>query len=286
MNKKRTLILSLSIAIISAAMPASFIKAEEISAKPIYNIISAPQGITTNQLKPYVLNEKEIYSALGTFVDELDTIKLNSGFYVIDKEKYGIKDSDVYVMISLGQRKTTGYGVKVVSAEDIEGTSKITIQEITPSPDMIVGYAVAYPYVIVGFAQGTPNVKVVTDSGVELSALVNPLELKQNGWYNLGSRTDVSSDKEWLVTFNIDILNKTVSEDIIYVRDSSGKKVPVEIIAGENKNTFRIIPVEKYIEGETYYLFISDKIQFKDHTPSKQKGYRMKFTIGTTVAVE
>jgi hypothetical protein len=286
MNKKRTFILSLSVAIISAVMPASFIKAEEINPKPIYNVISAPQGITTNQLKPYVLNEKEIYSALGSFVDELDTIKLNSGFYVIDKEKYGIKDFDVYVMISLGQRKTTGYGIKVVSAEDIEGISKITIQETTPSPDMMVGYAITYPYVVVRFAQGTPNVKVVTDTGMELSALVNPLELEQKGWYNLGSRTDISADKEWIVTFNVNILNKTVSEEVIYVRDSSGKKVPVEIIAGENKNTFRVVPVEKYNEGETYYLFISNKIQFKNYTPNKQKGYRMKFTVGTSVAVE
>ncbi|MDW8802319.1 protease complex subunit PrcB family protein [Clostridium sp. A1-XYC3] len=290
MNKKNISILTLILTIVSAIASPGMTKAEGIDTIPTSKVIYAPitseQGITTNQLKPYVLNEKEVQTVFGSFSDEIEKLKLQRGYYVFDNEKYDIKDSNIYVMISLGQRNTTGYGIKLISTEDIEGISQITIEETKLQPDMMVGEAVTYPFIILKFAQGTPNVKVITDSGREISPLVNSAELTEKGWNELKSWEDVSENKEWLITFKKDISKEDVNSDTVYVRDSSGKKIQTELVAGEDKRTVRVIPIEKYSAGESYCLFISDKISPQKNTASKGAMYRMNFTIKGDVAAE
>lgn len=289
MNKKGILILAITLAITSSAGQVSIVKAEDINTTAISKVIYAPsppmQGITTNQLKPYVLNEKEIATVFGSFTDEIQKLRMNTGFYVFDNEKYGIKGTDIYVMVSLGARNTTGYGIKVVSVEDIEGISKITIQETKPQPDMMVGQAITYPYIIVKFAQGTPNVRVTTDKGEELTSLVNSLELKEKGWMKLKTRSDVPQDKEWLVTFKKDLFVDAIGEDTVYIRDSRGAKVPVELVVGDDKRSVKVVPIAKYEEGQTYYLFISNKVYSEADAKGGAKGYRMEFRIQGEVNV-
>lgn len=289
MNRKNALLLVLIFAGTLAA-PATIVKATEAKLEPRYKVISAPvipiKGFTTNQLKPYILSDKEVQAVLGNYSDEIEKLKSKTGYYVFDKEKYGINDSNVYVMISLGQRNTTGYGLQVNSVEDIEGISKITIHEIKPAPDAMVGEAITYPYMILRFAQGTPNVKVVTDSGEELPSLVNTSELEERGWNDLKPWWDVSEDKEWLITFKKSITAVAINDETVYVRDSSGRKVATQLIKGEDKKTVRVVPVEKYIPGETYYLFISDKMNTKKEATVISTGYRMQFTIKSEISVE
>lgn len=288
MKKNRMITWVLTLTITMGAAPLSLVKAEE--AKGDYQVISAPvvpiKGITTNKLNPYVLNEKELNTIFNGFTDEIENLKFEEGFYVFDNEKYGIKDDNVYVMISLGQRGTLGYGIKVLSVEDIEGISAITITETKPAPDMMLPQVITYPYIIVRFAQGTPNVRVTKDDGKVLSPLVNSKELEEKGWINLKSFTNVSADKEWLVTFNRDISNSSINEGTIYVRDSSGEKVPVDVILNKDNKSVRVVPVQKYEDGESYYLFISDKMNNKFSRFLKIKGYKMKFTIEIGVTVE
>lgn len=182
MNRKSILMLTLIFASVSAA-PASLVKAKEIKPEAISTVIcgtmTPSQGITTNKLKPYILSEQEVQAILGNYSEEIEKLKCHAGYYVFDNEKYGIEDSDVYVMISLGERNSTGYGINIVSAEDIEGISKINIEETKPSTDVTVGDAITYPYVIIKFAKGTPNVEVVKDKVTELSSIANPGGLEE-----------------------------------------------------------------------------------------------------------
>lgn len=290
MKKHHLLSWTLALTITLGAAPLSLVKAEEVKDEVKNQLISAPispiQGITTNQLKPYVLNEKEINTVFDGFIDEIESLKLHEGFYVFNNDKYGLKDSNVYVMISLGNRNTTGYGINVLSVQDIEGISAITIQETKPGSDTMVGAAITYPYIIVRFAQGTPNVKVTTEDGKELSALVNTLEFKEKGWINLKSWANVSTDKQWLISFNKSIADSTINENTIYVRDSSGKKVSTELIVDKDKNTVKVAAENSYEAGKAYYLFISSKMDEKN---SKfVKGYRMMFTTkdSSSITVE
>lgn len=288
MKRKGILALTLSVTIITTSS-AGMVKAEEMKSNPMYKIIrdvnSPVQGIVTNVLKPYILNEKEINTVFMNSVNDIERLKLQEGYYVFENEKYDIEGTDVYVMISLGKRNTTGYGIKIVSAEDIEGISKITIQETKPSPDMMVGQAITYPYVIVRLSQATPNVKVVTEDGAELSPLSNSSEVEEKGWSELEERWDVSPDKVWLITFKSNISKAVINEDTIYVRDRIGVKFPVEVVLGDDKKTARVVPLEKYREGQEYYLFISNKMYSKNGIFKRLKGYRMKFTIEGEVTV-
>lgn len=288
MNRKNILILALIFASVSLA-PASLVKAKEIKPEATSTVICGTttpvQGITTNKLNPYVLNEKEVQTALGRFSKEIENLKHHEGYYVFDNAKYGIKDSEVYVMISLGERNTTGYGIKILSAEDIEGISKITIQETKPSTGTMVGEAITYPYVIVKFAQGTPKVKVLTDKGTELPSLVDLSELENKDWKSLKPCWDVPEDKEWLITFKKDISKTEVNDNTIYVRDSNGGKIPAKLVIGEDNKTVKVVPVEKYASGQTYFLFISDKVYSQKDLSNNKKGYRMSFSIKGNVTV-
>jgi hypothetical protein len=290
MKKNRILTWALAFTITLGALPFSFVKAEEAKNEGSYQVISAPvmpiKGITTNKLTPYILNEKELNTTFDGYIEEIENLKLQEGFYVFDNEKYSIKDNNVYVMISLGQRGTPGYGLEVRSIEDIEGISAITIQETKPAPDMMLPQVITYPYIVVRFAQGTPNVRVTKDDGKELSSLVRSSEIEEKGWINLKAATNVAANKEWRVIFNKDISKLTVDESTIYVRDNSGRKVPVELIVDKDNKSVRVIPVQYYEDGETYYLFIADRANNKFSRFLKLKGYRMKFTIELGVAVE
>jgi hypothetical protein len=290
MKKNRLLTWALALTITLGALPFSFVKAEEVKNEGSNQLISSPvmpiRGITTNKLTPYVLNEKELNTVFNGFTEEIESLKLQEGFYVFDNEKYGIKDNNVYVMISLGQRGTPGYGIKVLSVEYIEGISAIAIQETKPAPDMMLPQVITHPFIVVRFAQGTRNVRVTKDDGKELSSLVRSSELEEKGWINLKAATNVAAGKEWRITFNKDISKLTIDESTIYVRDSSGRKVPVELISDKDSKSIRVVPEQYYEEGETYYLFIADRMNSKFSRFLKLKGYRMKFTIEVGVVVE
>lgn len=290
MNRRNMWILTLILTIVSATAPVGMAKAEGNNSMPVSKVIYAPinseQSIRTNQLKPYVLSEKEVQTIFGNFFDEIEKFRLQSGYYVFDNEKYGIKDANVYVMISLGQRNTTGYGINIVSAEDIEGTAKITIKERIPKSGMMVGEALTYPYLIVKLPQGTSNVKVVTDSGRKMSSQVDSSELKAKEWRNLKSWENVAEDKQWLITFKNDISKEDINSDVIYVRDGNGKKVPTQLITREDKRTVTVIPMEKYAAGESYYLFISGKVGSQEAIQNEGNMYRMNFNIKGAAPVD
>ncbi|WP_411678924.1 protease complex subunit PrcB family protein [Clostridium thailandense] len=279
MNRKNILIFTLIISAISA-VPANLVKAQEDQPKVISAICSKPpQGITTNELKPYVLNEKEIATVFGNYSNEIEKLKLHSGYYVFDNEKYGLEASDIYVFISLGKRNSTGYGINVASVEDVEGISKIAVQETKPSSNDMVGESITYPYIIVKFQQGTQNVKVITESETELSPLVNSSELQEQNWTDIQARLNVPINKEWLITFKNNILKENISDDTIYVRDSRGYKVAVDLTVGEDNKTVKVTPADKYEEGQTYYLFVSKTTNSQKDSTNKIKGYRMAFNI-------
>jgi hypothetical protein len=287
-NKKKTFIWALTLIFTLSAVPFGYVKAEESNSGTEAKIVFAPiRGITVNKLNPYVLNEKEENTVFDGFQKEIESLKTQEGYYVFDNEKYGIKDSNVYVLISLGQRNTGGYGLKVISAEDNEGISAITIEETKPAPDMMVAQVITYPYVIVRFSQGTPNVTVETTNGVQFNPLLASDELNESGWNDFNTRINTPANKEWRIIFNRDVAGSYINNNTIYVRDSKGRLVPTELHIEKDKKTVRVIPQEAYAEGETYCLFISDKINGKISSRGTVfKGYRMKFIIEANIIVQ
>jgi hypothetical protein len=90
-------------------------------------------------------------------------------------------------------------------------------------------------------------------------------------------KENVSKNKVWTVKFNKKIDKSTVSDDSIKVQDSKGENVEVKTkIKGENEIT--VTPISNYKEGETYTLFVSDKVKATNGESLKQQ-IKMDFKI-------
>lgn len=73
----------------------------------------------------------------------------------------------------------------------------------------------------------------------------------------------VAPDKVWSVEFSKEADKATITPENVYVLDSEGNKVDINISYDSN-NVLKIAPVNKYTAGETYSLYISKKVTSKD----------------------
>lgn len=74
-------------------------------------------------------------------------------------------DDAFIVSINSGERNTGGYSIKVKSVEDIEGITKITVEETAPAKDAIVTEALTYPKTVIKIKGAAENFQVVDVSG-------------------------------------------------------------------------------------------------------------------------
>jgi uncharacterized repeat protein (TIGR02543 family) len=86
-----------------------------------------------------------------------------------------------------------------------------------------------------------------------------------------------ASDKEWQIKFTKAADAVTVTKENVYVVDSKGNKVDVKVSYGSD-NILKVVPVNPYTSGETYYLYISKAVKSKDRT-SLVNELRYQFTV-------
>ncbi|MEN6351366.1 MAG: leucine-rich repeat protein [Syntrophomonas sp.] len=95
-------------------------------------------------------------------------------------------------------------------------------------------------------------------------------------WY---TQTDVAIDKTWQVKFNRPIKTETVNNENVYVKDPEGRKCPVEVIIGSDSCTINVKPpAAGYLPGQSYYLYITDKVQSQSGQSIKDP-IKMQFSI-------
>ncbi len=87
----------------------------------------------------------------------------------------------------------------------------------------------------------------------------------------------VDADKEWHVKFTKAANASTVTKDSVYVTDSKGNKVEVNVRYGSD-NILIVTPVKPYTSGENYYLYITKAVKSID-TSSLLNDLRYKFII-------
>jgi outer membrane protein assembly factor BamB len=97
-----------------------------------------------------------------------------------------------------------------------------------------------------------------------------------DGKVNTNSKKQMP-DKEWNIQFTKEVDPKTVTEDNIYVLDSKGSKVDVELKSSVKGVTIK--PVQNYKLGETYDLYVTKNIHSKSGKLIKQP-IKYDFTIG------
>ena len=67
----------------------------------------------------------------------------------------------------------------------------------------------------------------------------------------------VPTDKEWLITFNLDYDEVSANETTIFVKDRNGDVVEIELIF-VNERSIKVVPTKQYLPSETYFLHIKD----------------------------
>lgn len=127
-------------------------------------------------------------------------------------------------------------------------------------------------------ADPTPLINVSFEV-VEKSTVIPP-PVVDDGFKPLTPKTGVAIDKEFTVTFNLNVAIKTLTEGNIYVLDSSGNKIPVMFIidrkTDKSSSEVTIAPINSYRPKTTYTLYVKDVYS----TTGKQlkQNTKMEFT--------
>lgn len=75
-------------------------------------------------------------------------------------------------------------------------------------------------------------------------------------------QTSVSVNKEWKIQFNTQLLENTITENTIYVKDSNGNKVDtIELEYNENEKSVTVENTEEYQLNQSYTLHISSGVK-------------------------
>ena len=114
-------------------------------------------------------------------------------------------------------------------------------------------------YVNVKYALGTPQ-KSGDKMAMPLNDINQVMPLNEaNNYNNIQCNKKVAPDKEWVVSFTKDINEKNINNSNVYVKDLDGNNIPVNTVVCEKKS-IKITPIISYKSGETYCLFITNKI--------------------------
>lgn len=122
------------------------------------------QGIVTNQIMFETIKSTE------TLPQDIQ----KSILALSQKRGYAFfADNGEYIIfVGLGEKPTGGYAIEVKRIEDVEGITKILVEEIEPGVDDVVTQALTYPYTIVRAKGITENFEVVNQKGESFSLLV------------------------------------------------------------------------------------------------------------------
>ncbi|MDD4189601.1 MAG: protease complex subunit PrcB family protein [Eubacteriales bacterium] len=117
------------------------------------------EGIAHNDIEFDIIEDE---TALPENIrNDIEALKSGRG-YVWYKDGAGY-----YVVVFSGEKTTGGYGIKVTEVEDIEGITKITVEEWSPGKDEYVTQVLTYPRTVIRIEKVTDNFEVVgTDKAV------------------------------------------------------------------------------------------------------------------------
>ena len=240
-------------------------------------------SITANKIS---FDQVSIEDAPDRMVNLINIYKRSKGFVYYTDDANGY----VYIGILMGEKSTGGYSVKVTEVQDNEGKTDVFVQEICPSADAIVTQVITYPYIIIRAKGITTSITVtgsfhayyknLMEDEKAIDDVVNTEENTEKNWIDIKPYSNVSQNKVWTIKFNKSTVSAILNKETVYVRDMDGKKVDAELAHGEDSKTVLVKPSAEYKSGNTYYLFVSNKINGNDNSKSSDnKGFRMKFTV-------
>lgn len=153
-----------------------------ISIKPIdtKNVETKPsienQGITTNILKYKVIKEALVPASV---LDSVKDLRTQRGFAVIPNA-----DGSNLVCIGTGEKASGGHSIAIKSIKDVEGITKIIIEEVKPAPSEFSTMQLMYPSIFIKVLGGTPNIEVTTTENLSLKGIIITNKAKPSGKIN------------------------------------------------------------------------------------------------------
>lgn len=122
------------------------------------------KGITTNNMLYTVITD--VTTLPTAYNDNVNDLKSNRGYY------YSSDGKGYLFSIFSGEKSTGGYGINVVSVQDVEGITTITVAETEPPKGGIVNMMVTYPTVTIALDHVNERTKVINTDGEELNHLL------------------------------------------------------------------------------------------------------------------
>ncbi len=208
---------------------------ESPSATPSASPTESPgQGDTVDQIE---FEEVEIDSLDEEKANLINSMALTGGYY------YWLDDEGYYtVFIGLGQRPTAGYGIKVLSVEDNEGKTNITVEETEPGEDEMVAQVITYPYTVIRMTGITDNFNIVDTEGnsfelIEVEDLSRRMVVVKYEGLIDNTSIEASSGEETMVFRNdkmasrVEDLQEGSLVRIIYTENDEGQLILESITA-------------------------------------------------------
>ncbi|MEB1805721.1 MAG: Ig-like domain-containing protein [Bacillaceae bacterium] len=97
----------------------------------------------------------------------------------------------------------------------------------------------------------------------------------------IGTYFNVPNNKTWTLTFNEHIHPVTISPNSLYILNSQGKTVDSLIINDHEQTVTVLPPPNRYLEGETYTIFITSQLKSVSNEPL-MNDYQLHFTINNS----
>ncbi|RUL54665.1 protease complex subunit PrcB family protein [Lysinibacillus antri] len=185
------------------------------------------------------------------FVEEAKTKK--PGYYNLE---------NLYV-ITLGEKPTTGYGIKFVDSQTTFEMEQIQVKLTKPDPEKVYSTVITHPYIV-----GRLDLPSKT-----MSIEVMDVETGKSAFEEKDPYTAVAINKEWTIRFNTKINEDTVTAENIYIYEKANgqpiNKFPVRLTLLDDEQTVKVKPLANYKYGHEYKLFISKEV-------SSTKNIKMK----------
>ena len=225
---------------------------------------AAPQdgtdrGITTNDIEYEIITDDMLDEDTKDLIEQIKHIK---GYRVIKEE-----DGYYYVFIGMGERPTGGYAIKIKSAEDIEGVTRILIEETVPGKDDMVTEALTYPYLVIKINKDLfINVKIEKDEKEKYEKIDEQDCFDAKAYSIFGVITGITTEKGYH-TFLIEAGIEGFDYDKAYVRVDADTKVyiggvltdSVSLYEGMEAGVVFSGPVAESYPVQAYASCISDK---------------------------
>ena len=128
-------------------------------------------------------------------------------------------------------------------------------------------------------SQNAKDIQALLDKGIRVTylpqKLLEDLDVRAQKWKD---QNNVPVNKDWSIKFNDLIDPKSINKENVFIKNENGEVL--ENITLTNKDNIVTVeaPLEDYVKGETYFLYVSDKVKSKEGHSLKQP-IVMKFTI-------